>query len=52
MVNHVRLEDRLEGASNFASWKMQVMIILREMELEGYIEENKSMPENDPDKTT
>lgn len=52
MVNHVRLEDRLEGASNFASWKIRVMIILREMELEGYIEEDKSMPDNDQDKTT
>ena len=52
MVKHLRLEDRLEGASDFASWKIRVMIILREMELEGYIEEDKSMPENDPDKTT
>ena len=52
MVNHVRLEDRLEGASNFSSWKIRVMIILREMELEEYIETNISMPENEPEKVT
>ena len=52
MVNHVRLEDRLEGASNFSSWKIRVMIILREMELEEYIETNISMPKNDLEKVT
>ena len=52
MVNHLRLEDRLEGASNFSSWKIRVMIILREMELEEYIETNISMPENEPKKVT
>ena len=52
MVNHVRLEDRLEGASNFSSWKIRVMIILREMELEKYIEINIMMPENELEKVT
>lgn len=52
MVNHVRLEDRLEGASNFSSWKTRVMIFLREMELEDYVESNKTILKNDPDKTT
>ena len=52
MVNHLRLEDRLERASNFASWKIRVMIALYEMELEELIEKNKSLPENDPNKTT
>ena len=47
MVNHVRLEDRLDGASNFSSWKIRVLIILREMELENYIETNTPMPENE-----
>ena len=50
MGNHVRLEDRLEGASNFSSWKIRVMIILREMELEEYIEINISMLENELEK--
>ena len=52
MVNNVRLEDRLEGASNFSSWKIRVMIVLREMELEEYIESKKSIPKNDLDKMT
>ena len=52
MVNHIRLEDRLEGASKFSSWKIRVMIILREMELEEYIETNISMPENESEKVT
>lgn len=52
MLNHVRLEDRLEGASNFSSWKICVMIILREMELEEYVESNNTIPDNDLDKTT
>ena len=52
MVNHVRLEDRLDGASNFSSWKIRVLIILREMELENYIETNTPMPENESEKTT
>ena len=52
MVNHVRLDDRLEGASNFSSWKIRVLIILREMQLEEYIESNISMPKNEPKKVT
>ena len=52
MVNHVRLEDRLEGASNFSSWKIRVLIILREMELEQYIESNLPMPESEVGKVT
>ena len=47
-----RLEDRLEKASNFSSWKICVMIILREMKLEEYVESNKTIPKNDLDKTT
>ena len=52
MVNHVRLEDRLDGASNFSSWKIRVLIIPREMELENYIETNTPMPENESKKAT
>ena len=47
-----RLEDRLEKASNFSSWKICVMIVLREMEIEEYVKSNKSNLENDLDKTT
>ena len=52
MVNHVRIEDRLEGASNFSSWKIRLLIVLREMELEKYIESNLPMPKNESEKVT
>ena len=52
MVNHVRIEDRLDGASKFSSWKTWLLIILREMEIENYIESNLPMPENKYEKTT
>ena len=52
MVNHVRLEDRLEGASNFSSWKIRLLILLREMELEQYIESNLPMPKSESEKVT
>lgn len=52
MVNHVRIEDRLEWASNFSSWKIKLLIVLREMELEKYIESNLPMPENESKKVT
>ena len=51
MVNHVRIEDRLEGASNFSSWKIILLIILKEMKLEKYIESNLPMPENESEKS-
>ena len=52
MTNHVRLEDRLEEATNFSLRKTRVMIILREMELEEYVETNKVIPNNVQEKTT
>ena len=33
----VRPEDRLEGTSNFNTWKMRVLNILQEHDLDGYI---------------
>ena len=51
-MNHVRIEDRLDGASNFSSWKTRLLIILREMELENHIETNLPMPENESKKAT
>ena len=51
MVNGVKLEDRLDGASNFVSLRIWIMVVLRELELEVYVEENKAMPEDGPNKT-
>ena len=33
----VRVEDRLEGASNFNVWKLRIMNILQEHDLEQYM---------------
>jgi hypothetical protein len=33
----VRPEDRLEGASNFNVWKLRIMNILQELELEHFV---------------
>jgi hypothetical protein len=33
----VRAEDRLEGASNFNVWKLRIMNILQEHDLEQYV---------------
>lgn len=52
MVNNVRVEDRLEGTSNFVSWKTQIISILEEHELYSFIEEDKKMPNDEPEKTT
>lgn len=48
----MRVEDRLEGASNFVSWKIRIIAILEELELESYIEENLDMPNDEPQKST
>ena len=52
MVNRVRIKDRLDGASNFSFWKIRLLIVLREMELEKYIESNLPMPESESKKVT
>ena len=33
MATGVRLEDRLDGAGNFVSWKARIVLILEENEL-------------------
>ncbi|XP_057824683.2 uncharacterized protein LOC131036730 [Cryptomeria japonica] len=39
MVNGLKVEDRLEGASNFTSWKFRVLIALEENDLLQFVEE-------------
>lgn len=43
MVNGLKVEDRLEGASNFISWKFRVMLALEENALNEFVE--KVVPE-------
>lgn len=50
MVNGVRFEDRLEGASNFVSWKFRIMLALRENELDEFIKKAIPVPDEESEK--
>lgn len=51
MVNGLKVEDRLEGASNFTSWKFRVLIALEENDLLQFVEEKDlSEPEDHEEK--
>jgi hypothetical protein len=39
MVNHILVEDRLNGKNNFSSWKSRILITLEESELIKCVEE-------------
>ena len=39
MKNNTNLDENIEGAKNFREWKYQIMLILEENDLEGFIEE-------------
>jgi hypothetical protein len=46
MVSSLRVEDRLDGATNFKSWKTRILFILDENEIQNYIKQNVSEPES------
>jgi len=48
MKTSFRVEDRLEGATNFRAWKIKLLIILEENDLLDYI--NQDIPELVEDK--
>jgi hypothetical protein len=37
MVNILKLEDKLEGATNFRAWKARVLLLLEENDLKEYV---------------
>jgi hypothetical protein len=39
MVNTLKLEDRLEGETNFWAWKVRVLLLLEENDLKEYVED-------------
>jgi hypothetical protein len=45
----VRVEDRLEGATNFNVWKLQITNILQENDLEKYVTTMVEEPANNQD---
>jgi hypothetical protein len=47
MSTNMRVEDRLDGADNFRSWKHQVLLIIEENELLDHIKEMLSEPEEE-----
>ena len=38
MVNTLKLEDRLEGETNFWAWKSRVLLLKEENDLKEYVE--------------
>ncbi|XP_059078085.1 uncharacterized protein LOC131876659 [Cryptomeria japonica] len=47
MVTNVKVEDRLDGVSNFNSWKSRVLIVLKENDLLEFVEVDISKPIED-----
>ena len=47
MMNHTKVEDKLEGANNFRSWKYGISLILEENDLEKYVNEEVLEPEGE-----
>ena len=37
MMNHPKVEDKLEGADNFRAWKYRISLILEENDLDKYV---------------
>jgi hypothetical protein len=44
MVNTLKIEDRLEGATNFRAWKARVLLLLEENDLKEYVESVVASP--------
>ena len=43
MMNHTKVEDKLEGANNFRAWKYRISLILEENDLDKDV--NEEVPE-------
>jgi hypothetical protein len=50
MKTSFRVEDRLEGATNFKAWKIKLLLILEENDLLDYINQDISEPIEDEEK--
>ena len=47
MSHHTKLDEKIEGADNFWSWKYRISLVLEENELDSYINEEIPVPERD-----
>ena len=46
----MKVEDRLDGTTNFSSWKSSVLLILEENDLLKFVNENVPEPEEEAEK--
>jgi hypothetical protein len=44
MATGLRVEDRLDGAANFSSWKERIVLLLQECELWDIVENSQTNP--------
>ena len=51
MTNNTKLDEKLEGAEKFRAWKYWIMLILEEIDLEGFIKEEVAEPKGDEAKS-
>ena len=47
MMNHTKVEDKLEGADNFRAWKYRISLTLEENDLDKYVNEEVPEPEGE-----
>ena len=47
MSHHTKLDENIEGANNFRSWKYRISLLLEENELDSYIHEEVLVPKGD-----
>jgi hypothetical protein len=52
MVSTLKLEDRLEGETNFQAWKERVLLLLEENDLKEYVESVVTDPTDPQELTT
>ena len=51
MTNTLRFEHHLASVDNFESWKLRIMMLIKENKLESFVKEEKEEPKDDPKKT-
>ena len=47
MSHHAKIDEKLEGADNFQSWKYMISLVVEENELDSYINEEVPVLEGD-----
>ena len=47
MSHHTKLDENIKGVHNFWGWKYRISLVLEEIELDSYINEEIPFPEGD-----